>query len=253
MLPCSSCRCDLFYLAAFVRCSPQQQFPEVGGRVATVELCSSQTRTAKPAKAMQSLVLVDDSYGDMGHNRPTGPATGDRHLLPLGLVQKPAAAGGAGNGTAAARRHKKTPPAGARPAVDGCPSTLPPPPEGPPVMVLFPATLHLAIFFVPAPPATLVSAVMTLLAILGAWVWGWGVVSSAGAGPGIAAGFVVGLGVRSRPVGGWSYATLVRFSSTPMCSQSRLPASLLMPGRFPLTPSLQTPGCCARLSEAFCI
>lgn len=157
---------------------------------------------------MQSLVLMDDSYGDMGHSRPTGPATGDRNLLPLGLVQKPSA-GGAANGTA--RQHKQMPPAG--PAVDGCPSTLPPPPEGPPVMVLFPATLHLAIFFVPAPPATLVSAAMTLLAI--PLLWGWGVVSTAGAGSGIAAGFAVGLGVRSRPVGGWGYAALVGCSSTP--------------------------------------
>lgn len=78
-------------------------------------------------------------------------------------------------------------------------------------MVLFPATLHLAIFLVPAPPATIVSAVMTLVAILGAWGWGWGwgVVSAAGVGSGLAAGFLVGLGVRSRPVGGWGYATLV--------------------------------------------
>eukprot|EP00752_Nemacystus_decipiens_P004497 g4106.t1 len=147
---------------------------------------------------MQSLVLIDDAYGDMGHRRPTGPATGDRHLLPLGLVHKPST-GGAANG-AATRHHKQAPPAG--------PSTLPPPPEGPPVMVLFPATFHLAIFFVPAPPATLVSTVMTILAILGAWGWGWGVVTTSGVATGIAAGFVVGLGVRSRPVEGWGYVAL---------------------------------------------
>eukprot|EP00903_Cladosiphon_okamuranus_P009828 g9341.t1 len=154
---------------------------------------------------MQSLVLMDDSYSDMGHGRPTGPATGDRHLLPLGLVQKPSA-GGAANG-AAPRHHKQTSPA--RPTVNRCPYSLPPQPEGPPVMVLFPATLHLAIFFVPAQPATLASAVMTLLVILGEWVWGWGTVSTAGAGSGIAAGFVVGLGVRSWPVGGWGSTALL--------------------------------------------
>lgn len=91
-------------------------------------------------------------------------------------------------------------------------------------MVLFPATLYLAIFFVPASPAILVSAVMTLLAILGAWVWGWGMVSTAGAGSGIAAGFVVGLGVRSRPVGGWGYAALVGLwassQSVPFCNHA---------------------------------
>lgn len=172
---------------------------------------------------MQSLVLMGDSYGDMDRSRPAGPAAGDRHLLPLGLVQKPSsgrAENGNGTGTAAGRQHKQTPPA--RPAaVGGCPSALPPPPEGPPVMVLFPATLHLAIFFVPAPPATLVSAVMTLLAILGACVWGWGTVSTAGAGSGLAAGFVAGLGVRSRPVGGWGYASLVG------CSIARLLHSLV--------------------------
>ena len=50
---------------------------------------------------------------------------------------------------------------------------------------------------------------MTLLAILGAYVWGWGAVSTAGVASGMAAVFVVGLGVRSRPVGGWGYAALV--------------------------------------------
>ena len=190
------------FTAVFCSLFPSK-FPEVGGLAR--ESCNSSNRAGKLAETMQSLVLMDESYGGVGHSRPTGPATGDRHLLPLGLVQKPSA-GGAANGTAP-RQHKQTPPA--PPAVDGCPSTLPPPPEGPPVMVLFPATLHLAIFFVPAPPATLVSAVMTLLAILGAYVWGWGMVSTAGVASGMAAGFVVGLGVRSRPVGGWGYAALV--------------------------------------------
>lgn len=213
-------------------------FPETwvgaghGKREATY---GSSNAPSRPTKTMQSLVLMDDSYGDMGHGRPTGPATGDRHLLPLGLVQKPPAGGGAANGTGA-RQHKQTPPA--RPAVGSCPSTLPPPPEGPPVIVLFPATLHLAIFFVPAPPATIFSAVLTLLAILGAWVWGWGVVSTAGAGSGIAAGFVIGLGVRSRPVGGWGYAALVGGSQ--FVFLSHLAAALFTPARVFSFPRLLT-------------
>lgn len=156
---------------------------------------------------MQSLVLVEDSYGPLDHGgRAAGPAVGDRYLLPLGLVQKPPA--DSGGATSAGSRQKPA----ARPASPaGWPSSLPSPPPGPPIMVLFPATLHLAVFLAPASPATLVSALLTVLAILGSWGLGWGFASGAGIGSGLAAGFAVGLGVRARPVGGWGYASLVGF------------------------------------------
>ncbi|CAM9244777.1 unnamed protein product [Ectocarpus sp. 12 AP-2014] len=165
---------------------------------------------------MQSLVLVDD------YSRPAattaGPAKGDRSLLPLGLISKPPAAehGSGGNNnnnnnTAAGRPQRPTgePPSDSLYVrAEGCPSTLPPPPAGPPVMVLFPATLPLSIFLAPPPPATLASGVLTLLAILGSWGWGWGLVSAGGVGSGLAAGLAAGLGVRSRPVGGWGFTGL---------------------------------------------
>lgn len=173
---------------------------------------------------MRSLVLVDSSY-DYHHAGAGGdPAKGDQDLLPLGLIQKPSADGTKTAIDPAQQRHQKqpsvaasetrpspTPPSAATAAVAGDrpPSGLPSPPEGPPVMVLFPATLHLAMFFVPPPRATLVSAVMSLMVMLGSWGWGWGMLSTAGVGSGLAAGFAAGFGVRMRPVGGWSYAALV--------------------------------------------
>ncbi|CAN0388231.1 unnamed protein product, partial [Hapterophycus canaliculatus] len=166
---------------------------------------------------MESLMLVDD----FNHGRAAaaaGPAKGDPHLLPLGLVRKPSS-GNAANTTAPARQ----PPAAAGGdgggggggqqvpvylTAEGCPKTLPPPPAGPPVMVLFPATLHLSMFLVPPPPATLVSFALTLIAMVASLGSGWGVMSTAGVGMGIAAGFTAGVGVRARPVGGWTCTAL---------------------------------------------
>ncbi|CAM9277466.1 unnamed protein product [Pylaiella littoralis] len=164
---------------------------------------------------MQSLVLVDGPYDRLYGNGGGGPAKGDRTLLPLGLIPKPLAGGSTTAAAAAAAaaadpsqqgRQKKQ--STARGGGGECPSALPSPPEGPPIMVLFPATLHLAIFLAPPPRATIVSAIMSLLAMLGSWGWGWGLLSTAGVASGLAAGFAAGLGVRSRPVGGWSYAAL---------------------------------------------
>ncbi|CAM9439572.1 unnamed protein product [Ectocarpus fasciculatus] len=165
---------------------------------------------------MQSLVLMDDYGRPASAAAAAGPARGDRNLLPLGLISKPPAAGqgtsGNNNNNAGGRPRRPTadePPSGPLyVTAEGCPSTLPPPPAGPPVMVLFPATLPLSIFLAPPPPATLASGVLTLLAILGSWGWGWGLVSAAGVGSGLAAGLAAGLGVRSRPVGGWGFTGL---------------------------------------------
>lgn len=153
-------------------------------------------------------MLVDDfNYGSPA---ASGPAKGDPHLLPLGLIRKPAS-GSTTNTTAAARQA----PSGGGPSApvyltaEGCPKTLPPPPAGPPVMVLFPATLHLSMFLVPPPPATVASVALTLIAMMGSRVWGWGMISTAGVATGIAAGFTAGVGVRARPVGGWTCPALV--------------------------------------------
>ncbi|CAM9399064.1 unnamed protein product [Scytosiphon promiscuus] len=117
---------------------------------------------------MESLMLVDDfNYGHTA-GAAAGPAKGDPNLLPLGLIRTPPP----GTTTTAAPARQAPSAAPAAPVfltAAGCPKTLPPPPAGPPVMVLFPATLHLSMFLVPPPPATLASVALTLISIPGAW------------------------------------------------------------------------------------
>lgn len=153
------------------------------------------------ASSMQSLALISST----NEGYAAGPAKSDANALPLGAVWVKPSRGRSSNDAAFAR------PAAAAPcaAVDGCPSTLPPAPPGPPVMVLFPATLNLATFFAPPSALALASGVLSLVSLLGSWGWGWGLVSSAGVASGVGAGVAVGLGVRLRPLGGWGGVALV--------------------------------------------
>lgn len=159
---------------------------------------------------MQSLALVGSINDRYPATATTGPAKSDANALPLGAVWAKPSRRRSSNDAAPAR----PPAAASNSAVDGCPSTLPPPPPGPPVMVLFPATLSLATFFAPPSAVALASGVLSLLALLGSWGWGWGLVSSAGVASGVSAGVAAGLGVRLRPLGGWGGVTMVGICCT---------------------------------------
>lgn len=157
---------------------------------------------------MQSLALL----GGFGASDPrVGPAKADQSALPLGMIWAKSTHGGPSNGAASTRPAAVAAPTRPPlPTPGGCPPQLPPPPAGPPVLVLFPATLHLAVFFSPPPLGTLAAVVLALMGLFGSWAWGWGLVSTAGIFSGLVAGFVVGLGVRARPVEGWGCISLVR-------------------------------------------
>lgn len=151
---------------------------------------------------MDSLALVEGSSG--GFER-RGLARSDPKALPLGAVLAKSSYTSGGRGGAG----RAPPPPKTLPIAEGCPMELPPPPSGPPILVLFPTTRHLALSLAVPPQTTILSGTLMLLTLLCSWVWGWELVSTAGLASGLTAGLVVGLGVRFWPVGIWGGNALV--------------------------------------------
>lgn len=132
-------------------------------------------------------------------------AKGDKNTLPLGALwatnAPPAAMSKASSSTTTKPANSSI---GQQPELPDCPA-------GQPILVLFPETLHLAVFLVQPPPALLASGSLVAAALAGSVLKGWGgIVSPAGGVAGLLAGVAAGLGVRSRPVVGWSCEALVR-------------------------------------------
>lgn len=151
---------------------------------------------------MDSLALVEGPNG--GFER-RGLARSDPKALPLGaVVSKSSDTSGGQAGAGKAPRPPQT-----FSITEGCPIELPPPPSDPPILVLFPTTLHLALSLAVPPHTTILSGTLMLLTLLCSWVWGWELVSTAGLASGLTAGLVVGLGVRFWPVGIWGGNALV--------------------------------------------
>lgn len=151
---------------------------------------------------MDPLALVE---GPSGGFERRGLARSDPKALPLGaVVAKSSDTSGGQSGAGKAPQ-----PPQALSITERCLIELPPPPSDPPILVLFPTTLHLALALAVPPHTTILSGTLMLLTVLCSWVWGWELVSTAGLASGLTAGLVVGLGVRFWPVGIWGGNALV--------------------------------------------
>lgn len=153
---------------------------------------------------MQSLELADlDGRG----TRSRGPARGYDNVLPLGAVRRDSLTNGGGHGKEAAVMSINGDIPGSGPLR---------PPPGPPAMVVFPSTLHLAIFAVPSRPALVAIALLTcgsLPTLFGkSQLLEASLRTNAGAGSGFFAGLMAGIGVRSRPAGLRGCLALVRWN-----------------------------------------
>lgn len=141
-------------------------------------------------------------------------ATGNNHRLPLGAycVNSKFADGPSSRSiNLSASQHlghtKREIPgtwSGGEGAVTECPVDQP-------IMVWMPETLRVGVFFMLPSSGVVYVGIIALVGLLGSWVWGWKLASTAGIGTGLAGGLLAGLGQRSRPVGALGCITLVGY------------------------------------------